>query len=89
MHNEILVQMANDIANFFHGADDPGAAPRSVADHLRRYWDPRMRKQIMAYYAEGGAGLSDIARAAVGLLAGATSVATAPASPQSAPPMEG
>jgi len=89
MHIEHLVQMANDIANFFHGAADPGAAPRSVADHLRRYWDPRMRKQIMAYYAEGGAGLSDIARAAVGMLAGATSVATAPASPQSAPPMEG
>jgi formate dehydrogenase subunit delta len=43
------VNMANDIANFFHGAADPGTAPRSVADHIRRYWDPRMRKQIIAY----------------------------------------
>ncbi len=89
MHIELLVTMANDIANFFHGAAEPGTAPRSVADHLRRYWDPRMRKQIMAYYAEGGAGLSDIARTAVGMLAGAGSVATAPPPSKSAPPMEG
>ena len=88
MDIEHLVDMANDIANFFHGAADPGTAPRSVADHLRRYWDPRMRKAIVAYYAEGGAGLSDIAREAVGLLPGASSVGTAPAH-QSAPPMEG
>ncbi len=88
MHNEILVQMANDIANFFHGAAEAGTAPRSVADHFRRYWDPRMRKQIMAYYAAGGAGLSDIAREAVGLLAGATRSSKVPPS-QSAPPMEG
>jgi formate dehydrogenase subunit delta len=88
-HVQILVTMANDIANFFHGAAEPGTAPRSVADHIRRYWDPRMRKQIIEYYAEGGAGLSDIARTAVGMLPGAASVATAPPPPKSAPPMEG
>lgn len=86
MHTEHLVTMANDIANFFRGAE-PDNAARSVADHLRRYWDPTMRKAIIAHYAEGGRGLSDIARAAVGLLPGAASVSTAPPSPQ--PPMEG
>jgi formate dehydrogenase subunit delta len=85
-----LVTMANDIANFFHGAADPGAAPRSVADHIRRYWHPRMRKQMLAHYAEGGQGLNDIARAAVGMLAGAASVSTAPPpAPNAGPPMEG
>jgi formate dehydrogenase subunit delta len=88
MHIEQLVTMANDIANFFHGADEPGTAPSSIADHLRHYWDPRMRKQMLAHYAEGGAGLNDLARAAVGLLAGAASVANAPRSTTSAPPME-
>lgn len=67
MHTENLVNMANDIADFFHGAE-PGNAARSVAEHLRRFWDPRMRKAIIAHHAEGGAGLSDVARAAVGLL---------------------
>ena len=68
MHIEQLVTMANDIANFFRGASDPGAGPRNVADHLRRYWDPRMRKQIISHYHAGGTGLSDLARAGVGLL---------------------
>jgi len=68
MHIEQLVTMANDIANFFHGASDPGAGPRNVADHLRRYWDPRMRRQIIAHYDAGGTGLSDLAREGVALL---------------------
>lgn len=89
MHIEQLVTMANDIANFFHGAGEPDTAARSIADHLRRYWDPRMRKQMLAHYAGGGAGLSNLARAAVGLLAGADSVSNAPSSPTAGPPMEG
>jgi formate dehydrogenase subunit delta len=82
MHIEQLVTMANDIANFFHGASEPGAAPRNVCDHLRRYWDPRMRKQIIAHYHSGGAGLSDIAHSAVGMLdLGVTSVSIAAIKP--------
>jgi len=50
MHIEQLVTMANDIANFFRGASDPGAGARNVADHLRRYWAPPMRKQIIAHF---------------------------------------
>ena len=44
-----LVTMANDIAAFFAAASDAGEASKSVAVHLRRYWDPRMRKQIVQY----------------------------------------
>jgi formate dehydrogenase subunit delta len=76
MHIEQLVTMANDIANFFRSASDPGAGSRNVADHLRRYWAPPMRKQIIAHFKAGGAGLSDLAREGVGELdqaAGASS----------------
>jgi formate dehydrogenase subunit delta len=69
MHIEQLVTMANDIAAFFHGAADRNEAAQSVATHLRRYWDPRMRKQIIAHQQAGGAGLSELAQAGVVLLA--------------------
>jgi formate dehydrogenase subunit delta len=68
MHVEQLVIMANDIANFFRSGGEPGASSDQVADHLRRYWDPRMRKQIIDHLEQGGSGLSDIARQAVALL---------------------
>jgi formate dehydrogenase subunit delta len=67
-----LVTMANDIAAFFDAASDAGESAQSVAAHLRRYWDPRMRKQIVQYVASGGEGLVPIARAAVELLAADT-----------------
>jgi formate dehydrogenase subunit delta len=75
MRIERLVAMANDIANFWSGESDQAEAARNVANHLRRFWDPRMRRQIVAHYREGGAGLSDVARAAVALLAAETTSA--------------
>ena len=77
MHIEQLVTMANDIANFFRGASDPGAAARNVADHLRRYWAPPMRKQIIAHFDAGGSGLSDLAREGVAQLERAPGVSSA------------
>ena len=63
-----LVKMANQIGDFFNGAA-PEAAARDVATHLKRYWEPRMRRQIISYLEERhGAGLSDVARAAVAQL---------------------
>jgi formate dehydrogenase subunit delta len=62
-----LVDMVNEIAAFFAGEDPPKAAA-NVANHLRRYWDPRMRKQILAHAGAGGEGLSDVARAGVELI---------------------
>jgi len=63
-----LVAMANEIAAFFAG-DDPPKAAENVANHLRRYWDPRMRKQIIEHAGNGGEGLSQVARAGVELIA--------------------
>jgi formate dehydrogenase subunit delta len=64
-----LVTMANDIAAFFDTASEVGESAHGVAAHLRRYWDPRMRKQVVEHMMAGGEGLVPIARAAVELLA--------------------
>jgi len=61
--------MANDIGAFWAAEPYKGEAARNVASHLRRFWDPRMRREIVAHYREGGAGLDDIVRSAVALLA--------------------
>ena len=68
MNVQRLVDMANDIANFFAAEPDRAEAEAGVAAHLKRFWDPTMRRQIKAHLADGGAGLSEIARAGVARL---------------------
>ncbi|HKE45632.1 MAG TPA: formate dehydrogenase subunit delta [Steroidobacteraceae bacterium] len=69
MNPEHLVTMANDIGHFFASEKDREQAVRLIAAHLKRYWDPRMRRDIVAYYRNGGEGFEDPVRSAVGLLA--------------------
>ena len=64
--------MANDIGRFFEADPDKAEAAKSIANHLKRFWDPRMRRQIVGHYRQGGLGLNDASRAAVGLLADET-----------------
>jgi formate dehydrogenase subunit delta len=64
-----LVAMANDIAAFFDSEPDKVAAAEAVRFHLRRFWDPRMRREIIAHVGAGGQGLSPTARSGVELLA--------------------
>ena len=66
MHIERLVEMINYIAA--NQVADPSNAVAVIALHLKRFWDPRMRAQIIAHAAEGGVGMTDDARAAVGQL---------------------
>ncbi len=72
MRAERLVSMANDIGAFFNADPDKAAAASNVAGHIKRFWDPRMRREIIAHYREGGAGLDPVARSAIGLLASST-----------------
>ena len=61
--------MANQIARAFAHKGEAGAAA-ATADHLRKFWDPRMRAAIRALVAEGGSkDLLPTARAAVDQLA--------------------
>jgi len=69
MHADSLVRMANDIGAFFASEPDKHEAARAVLTHIKRYWDPRMRTQIVAHYAEGAQGLEGHVREAIALLA--------------------
>lgn len=60
--------MANDIGAFFDAEPDKSEAARSVATHLQRFWDPRMRRELIAHHRTGGQGLKDVVLAAVALL---------------------
>ena len=68
MSPDKLVRMANQIATFFDSQPGDGAVERT-AQHLRDYWDPAMRAEILrAVEAGQAAGLSDTARHAVRML---------------------
>lgn len=69
MKPEYLATMANEIGAFFAATPDREQAARDIANHLKRYWDPRMRRQIVAQYRQGGEGFNEDVRRAVALLA--------------------
>lgn len=83
MNIDLLIKMANEIGAFFASTAPAPEAASAVASHLRRFWEPRMRAQMIAYYRQRqGAGLTDLAKAAVALIAAeaepAASAANAP-----------
>lgn len=62
-----LVQMANQIGKFFQ-AQGRDKTVTGVADHIRKFWDPRMRKAIFAHLDGGGSGLDPEVREAIASL---------------------
>jgi formate dehydrogenase subunit delta len=62
-----LIAMANQIGQFFR-AQGNAAAVEGIEDHLRKYWEPRMRREIIAVLETGGAGLDPNVREAVARL---------------------
>jgi formate dehydrogenase subunit delta len=62
-----LVYMANQIGKFFV-TEDPATAAAAIADHLKKFWDPRMRAEILDHLAAGGEGLDPEVRNAVASL---------------------
>ncbi len=65
MDQQHLVRMANNIGDFFEAMPDRQEALDGIAGHIKRYWEPRMRKEMMAYINAGGEGLSEIVREAI------------------------
>ena len=64
MESEHMIHMANQIALFFAGYPKEEAVA-SVTDHLKKFWEPRMRRQIIEYAASGGEGLHELVRESV------------------------
>ncbi len=49
-----LIRMANRIGDFFEAMPDADEASRDIAQHLKRFWAPRMRSQIVAHVDAAG-----------------------------------
>ena len=62
-----LTVMANQIGAFFRLQGEE-AAVAGVENHLRKFWDPRMRGQILDHLRAGGEGLEPMVRTAIARL---------------------
>jgi formate dehydrogenase subunit delta len=65
---EHLVMMANDISTFFVGYPNHNEAVVAIEHHLKHFWEPRMRRDLIEYAARGGDGLQPIVREALELM---------------------
>jgi formate dehydrogenase subunit delta len=54
-HASTLVRMANAIGDFFVAMPDAEEARRDIAAHIRRFWEPRMRRGLFRHIDDGGA----------------------------------
>lgn len=61
MHSSVdtLIRMANQIGKFF-APQGEARAIAGISDHVRKFWEPRMKKQIFAHLDAGGAGLDPL-----------------------------
>ncbi|CAJ9822403.1 NADH-dependent formate dehydrogenase delta subunit FdsD family protein [Burkholderia pseudomallei] len=48
MESRHLIDMANQIGAFFASMPDHDEAVAGIADHIRRFWEPRMRRALLA-----------------------------------------
>ncbi|PMS35623.1 formate dehydrogenase delta subunit [Trinickia symbiotica] len=48
MNQHHLVDMANSIGEFFQSMPDHNEALAGIADHIHKFWEPRMRRTILA-----------------------------------------
>lgn len=68
MSPDKLIYMANQIGKFF-AAGKREKAIDGIADHIAKFWDPRMRAHILTHLAKGGEGLDPLVKEALEILA--------------------
>jgi formate dehydrogenase subunit delta len=61
------IRLANEIAIQFHHRP-PDEAADAIANHIRMFWDPRMRSELIARAETDTAGLDPLVLDAVRLL---------------------
>ena len=64
MSPDRLIYMADQIGKFFQSQGNDKAVA-GIAEHIRKFWDPRMRSAILAHLDAGGAGLDPNVRDAI------------------------
>jgi len=52
MNNDNLVRMVNRIGAFFVSMPDRQEALEGIVMHIQRFWEPRMRRQLLAHIDE-------------------------------------
>ncbi|PSJ60222.1 formate dehydrogenase subunit delta [Pseudaminobacter soli (ex Li et al. 2025)] len=58
-----IIRMANQIATFFHSKPrEEGIA--GTAEHINKFWEPRMRRHLFEIIDAGGDGLDELVLAA-------------------------
>ena len=48
MKADHLIEMANQIGMFFDSLPDREEALTGIAEHIRKFWEPRMRRTLLA-----------------------------------------
>jgi formate dehydrogenase subunit delta len=60
MDIENLIRMGNQIAGFYESYPDQVEARKEIANHLKKFWAPRMRTKLLDHVERSeGQGLSD------------------------------
>ncbi len=66
MNADNLVRMANHIGEFFIAMPDHAEAKAGIVLHIRQFWEPRMREQLLAHIdREDSSGLAPLVLEAV------------------------
>ena len=79
---EKLVRMANQIADFFVPYSDAEAVA-GVREHIKSFWTPAMREELLAFVEAGGQGLKPRVMAALeGFRGGQSPISKLPAGPE-------
>ncbi len=55
-----IVRMANQIGTFFESKEDRTEGVHGVAEHINKFWEPRMRRHFFEIFDAGGEGLKPI-----------------------------
>lgn len=65
MDADNLVRMANRIGDFFAAQPDREEALAGIAEHLKKFWAPRMRADFLSAVDAGAPALHPLVREAV------------------------
>lgn len=61
-----LVKMANQIALNLGGGRNEQQAALKTAEHIRHFWTPAMRAQLLEYWRGGGEGIAPVVASYLG-----------------------
>ena len=74
---EKIVRMANQIGTFFESKEDRVEGVHGVAEHINKFWEPRMRRHFFEVVDSGGEGLKPIVIEAAAQIRRPTQLVTA------------